>query len=436
MDALFPVPESARRNDRRVGGPPLAERELYVPRMSFGASRCFAAAFHAFGIDARPFPASDELTLEYGGRYTSGEECLPERLTLGDALKVVLAPGARPERVAFFMPSAPGPCRFGQYAPFLRKTLDEIGATDTMVLSPQSGSGYDEMGHAAAGIQRACWRGLVAADVQRKAMLRVRPYEIEPGATDAAYEAGLQDACAVLAQPGLSDRELRSRLRAVMDRSAARFLAIPRRTEERVVIGVVGEIFCRLNTFSNEDLVRELERQGGEAWIADIGEWVYYTNLEQRRKWIPYDGERFSLRMASAWIKDRMQRADEHYLAHPFRPLFAGREEPKQVSVLTDLAERYLPAEGVYGEMVMNTGKAIYLWSKGCDGIVDISPFTCMNGIVSEAVYPKLSREHDGIPVRIFYFDGTQSHLDRDLGIFLELARGYRDRKTRPSIPA
>jgi hypothetical protein len=59
-----------------------------------------------------------------------------------------------------------------------------------------------------------------------------------------------------------------------------------------------------------------------------------------------------------------------------------------------------------------------------------------MNGIVSEAIYPKLSREHEGIPIRIFYFDGTQSHLDRDLGIFLELARGYRGRKTRPAILA
>lgn len=108
---------------------------------------------------------------------------------------------------------------------------------------------------------------------------------------------------------------------------------------------------------------------------------------------------------------------------------FAGREEPARISKLTDLAEPYLPAEGVYGEMVMNAGKAVYLWSKGCDGILDISPFTCMNGIVSEAIYPRISRDHDGIPIRIFYFDGTQSHLSRDLAIFLELTRTYRKRK-------
>jgi hypothetical protein len=52
-----------------------------------------------------------------------------------------------------------------------------------------------------------------------------------------------------------------------------------------------------------------------------------------------------------------------------------------------------------------------------------------MNGIVSEAIYPRLSKDYGGIPIRNFYFDGTQSDLDRDLGIYMELARSYKERK-------
>ncbi len=81
------------------------------------------------------------------------------------------------------------------------------------------------------------------------------------------------------------------------------------------------------------------------------------------------------------------------------------------------------------GEMVLSVGKAAYLAKHGADGIIDISPFTCMNGIVSEAIYPKLSKDYGGIPIRNFYFDGTQSDLDRDLGIYMELARSYREKK-------
>lgn len=79
--------------------------------------------------------------------------------------------------------------------------------------------------------------------------------------------------------------------------------------------------------------------------------------------------------------------------------------------------------------MVVSIGKAAYLALHGADGIVDISPFTCMNGIVSEAIYPKLSKDYGGIPIRNFYFDGTQADLQRDLGIYLELARSYREKK-------
>ena len=52
-----------------------------------------------------------------------------------------------------------------------------------------------------------------------------------------------------------------------------------------------------------------------------------------------------------------------------------------------------------------------------------------MNGIVREAVYPRVWRDLAGIPIRNFYFDGTQNDLDRDLGVYLELARNYQKRK-------
>jgi len=91
----------------------------------------------------------------------------------------------------------------------------------------------------------------------------------------------------------------------------------------------------------------------------------------------------------------------------------------------------YLPADGALGEMVLSVGKGIYLYRKGGDGIIDISPFSCMNGIVSEAVYHAVSRDHDGLPIRNFYFDASSSNMDRDLDIFMELAEGYRKRKRR-----
>ena len=50
--------------------------------------------------------------------------------------------------------------------------------------------------------------------------------------------------------------------------------------------------------------------------------------------------------------------------------------------------------------MVLNVGNAVYLAQHGAAGIIDISPFTCIDRIVCKAVYPRLSRDMGGIPIR------------------------------------
>ncbi len=93
-----------------------------------------------------------------------------------------------------------------------------------------------------------------------------------------------------------------------MQRARDRFRAIPRAYDRsRPLIGVVGEIFCRQNTFSNFDLIRVVEEQGGECWLADIGEWVWYTDDEQRRRLIEQK-RRISKDNAYRYLKSKVMR--------------------------------------------------------------------------------------------------------------------------------
>ena len=213
-----------------------------------------------------------------------------------------------------------------------------------------------------------------------------------------------------------------------------RFARVAVQGEPRPLIGVVGEIFCRLNTFSNQDLIRRLERAGGEAWLSDVSEWIWYCNESEARE-LTLKGRRLSFAMFGVRLRDWVQRGDEHALSSPFGDLLEGREEPESLGALLEYARPYLPPEGAMGEMVLSVGKAVHLHARGAHGVIDISPFTCMNGIVSEALYPRLSRDLDGLPIKNFYFDGKPAPLDRDLEIFLELARGYRARTERVGQP-
>jgi predicted nucleotide-binding protein (sugar kinase/HSP70/actin superfamily) len=392
--------------------------------MAFGSARAFASAFRAVGLEAEPTPPSDHHTRELGARYTSGDECYPAKVTVGDFMKVLERPAIDPARVAFFMPTAEGPCRFGQYAPYLRQILDANGYQAVEILSPTSGNAYQGIGTLAKPFVRTAWRALFCADMLQKLLLIRRPYEASRGDTDGAYEESLADLCITLERAPLEPGVQLLLLRDSLVRGRKRFRALaPVQSRSLPLIGIVGEIFCRLNTFSNENLVCCLEAYGAEAWVSDLVEWIWYTNSEHFRK-LKLAGRIYTKEALAAWVAKRVQKRDEHVLIAPFEDDFVGREEPDIYEIL-EAARPYLPREGAFGEMVLNVGKAVCLARKGASGIIDISPFTCMNGIVCEAIYPRISRDHGGIPIRNFYFDGTQSDLDRDLGVYMELARSY-----------
>ncbi len=393
-----------------------------------------AAAFRSIGVAAEVTPDSDGDTLELGGLYSSGEECLPHKITLGDFIKLCQAPGADPKKLALFMPRAPGPCRFGQYAPYLEQVLREQGLEDALIVSPCSGEGYDSIGVHAEDLTTTAWLAIVCGDTCTRFLLKTRPYETNEGDAEDAFQVAISEFGRILERRDLSVNERIAMLADAMLGVRDRFRAVPARYEKgRPLIGVVGEIYCRLNTFSNEDAVRKIERLGGECWLSDISEWIWYTNWSREHEWNRDHGW-MNLEFLKLKLKDFFQHRYEHKLLASVHDDFTGYEEPHDVRDILEGSEPYLPATGALGEMTLSVGKAVYLYNKGADGIIDISPFTCMNGIASEAVYPALSADHDDIPVRSLYFDKVGGQIERDLEIFLDLARAYQRRKRKQRV--
>ena len=414
--------------------PGLTGRRLYSPRMNDGAAEAMAAAFRSVGIDAVALPPSDARTLELGARYLAGEECLPAKVTLGDFVKIIEGEAFDPKKTAFMLAAANGPCRFGQYAPHIRKVLRELGCPDVPLLSPTAEEGYQELGSLGPELARTGWRAIVASDILRKLLLKTRPYEVHPGDTDAVYAQSLAELCETVERPGRRPGEQRAALVTTLLRIRDRFRGIPARyTRERLLIGIQGEIFCRLNDFSNEQLIRQLEGCGGEAWLSDISEWVWYCNGEQEEAMRNTWRKRLSA-MLGAKLRDHIQHADEATLRAPFAEDFLGYEEAEDLKEILRAGDAYLPRQSTSGEMVLSAAKVDYFFRKGVDGIIDISPFSCMNGIVSEALSPRQKQEHAGLPIKNFYFDGKGRDITSDLEIFLELARAYRQRKPHPRV--
>ncbi len=412
----------------------LLGKTLYIPRMSVDGAAAMAAAFRSIGVNGQLVPESDAYSLDLARKSTIGEECYPEIVTIGNFLKIIESDDFDPDNTAFLMPTAGGPCRFGQYKILLEKTLQDKGLSNVMVVAPTSDDGYEGIAGGAGNLVRLGWWAVVCADALRKLLLQTRPYELNQGETDRVHTESLDKLCSVIEIPDLMGRAKFDALVAVMEEIKTKFEQIPTKySKDKPLIGVVGEIYCRLDDFSNNYLIKRIEKFGGEAWLASISEWVFYTNFMQKFE-LKVAGDRLSKTMLGTVIKDQIQVRDEHHLLAPLKQRFEGYEEIESIKALLDPVSHYLPYSGALGEMVLNVGGAVHYYNKGADGVVDISPFTCMNGTVCEAVYPRVSRDHNNIPIRIFYFDDTEIDHDRDVEIFLELAKTYKRRKQKERI--
>ena len=170
--------------------------------MAYGSARAFAAAFRAVGLDAEPTPPSDHRTRELGAHYTSGDECYPAKVTVGDFMKVLERPDTDPGARVFFMPTAQGPCRFGQYSPYLRHVLDASGyacSRDSFAHQPERLRRHGHAGQAVRAHRVA--RPAVPPTSCRNCCSNHRPYERSRGDSRTRIRSNPWTMCAALSNP-------------------------------------------------------------------------------------------------------------------------------------------------------------------------------------------------------------------------------------------
>jgi predicted CoA-substrate-specific enzyme activase len=353
-----------------------SQKTVLIPMMA-PYVEAVAAAMDANGARTVVLPEPDERNILYSNQVTTGAECLPYRVTLGDFMRYYYDNGADARNIEGFMAGSYGPCRLGKYAVEQNRLLREIGF-DLPVRSTVSNNAYRDLG-LGPGFERLAWRGIVAVDYLEKLLWRTRPYEKHTGDADKLFDKYLKlTAGHVRKKEALDDllRRAASEFNDIVDPS------LPRRP----LVGVNGEIYLRSNKFSNSNLVRACEAAGLEVVVAPMGEWIKYTsyrNLEDALR------DRKFKKMLNSYIRKRVQEYDEHLVAAKFDGSIDGKE--LSTAELLKLTSRYLsPKCG--SEAVLSIGSAVH-WLEDPDyaGIISVMPHGCMPGGIVAAFAEKLS---------------------------------------------
>jgi predicted CoA-substrate-specific enzyme activase len=385
-----------------------SQKTILIPMMA-PYVEAVAAAMEANGARVKILPEPDERNILYSNQVTTGAECLPYRVTLGDFMRYYYDNGADARDIEGFMAGSYGPCRLGKYAIEQNRLLREIGF-DLPIRSTVSNNAYRDLG-LGAGFERLAWRGIVAVDCLEKLLWRSRPYEKQAGAADALFDKYLKlIADCVRRQEAFDDilRQAGSEFKVIIDSS------LPRKP----LVGINGEIYLRSNKFSNSNLVKACEAAGLEVVVAPMGEWIKYTsyrNLEDAVK------DRKLKKVLNSYIRKRIQEHDEHSVSAHINGSVDGKE--LSTAELLKLTSRYLsPKCG--SEAVLSIGSAVHwLEDPKYAGIISVMPHGCMPGGIVAAFAEKLSTAYQKPWISLTYDGFSETNNLVRISNFAEVIR-------------
>jgi predicted nucleotide-binding protein (sugar kinase/HSP70/actin superfamily) len=215
----------------------------------------------------------------------------------------------------------------------------------------------------------------------------------------------------------------------VMEEAGRRFSQLPLREQNgRPIVGLVGEIYIRANPFTNQDIVRRVEKLGGEVWVAPIMEWFYFVNYCVRlfTKVTRRYGDLLKVVLVD-WIQHR----DERRLLRPIERCLRNAHEPPTAKLADFSSSYYDPILGT--EAVLTVGKAVDFARKGLHGVLNLLPFTCMPGTVVSGLSQRIRTDHRQIPwLDVIYDAQGETNLHTRLEAFIYQARQFRTRWGQP----
>ena len=440
---------------QKLGQFDLSGKKFLIPEMNRIGCYLLASVFQGFGIDASVMPTFQDL--KKGKEVTSGKECFPCQVTLSDLFNYLDEEKARlgrffdPENYVYFMPEATGPCRFGMYNKFQRIVLDATPEyTNVKVGSLTTENSYSLEGMVDPSqtrqFRKNAYLSVIVGDILDRLLWRIRPYEGERGAADAWMQEAVEGMCRFFADTAteIPLQRLITRLETIGETGRG---LMDSQMERKPRVGVVGEIYLRSHTHSNQDLVRRLERCGAEVVVASITEWMDFTaydHVRRARNALALELRTGHFREALAQLKKQITyRLTLRYQENRQKELYAAAnramdlERPHRVGDL----EAYFSKNDIYTfevgtEASLSIAGLLAYVNDGYDGVVNVYPFTCMPGTITASVAKPLMSRFDMPCLDVAYDETIQPGRSATIETFMYQVKKRHDHKLSAHHPA
>lgn len=363
------------------------------------------SAFNGVGYKVKALDIPDNKALQVGREYGNRGQCNPTYFTVGNLVKYLLQlrnSGISTDEIVknylFATVGSCGPCRFGTYVTEYRKALRDAGFEGFRVILFEQNKGVNQINGDSSGVEfngKFFWtmsKALISGDVINALAYRIRPYEIEEGATDRALLTSKRILADALEN---QTSYLKALLKARKEFSSIKV----DRSQVKPKVSIIGEFWAMTTEGDgNYHLQRFLESEGAEVEVQPVTAWIQYLlwlaryDTEQRATLKGVDkglddeglgGSKFALEGVDIRKKLLAIRFAEKAIPVVFKgvSLLMGLKGYKlsDMDKIAKVAHEHYDNNLRGGEGHMEVGKLILnVRDKKSDMTISVKPFGCM----------------------------------------------------------
>lgn len=395
---------------------------ILCPQMSPIHFDLLQPAFNACGYNFEVLGNDNKHAVDMGLKYVNNDACYPSLIVVGQIMDALHSGKYDVNRTAVVMSQTGGGCRATNYVGFIRRALEKAGMAQVPVISLNLAGIETNPGfHMNADLLIHAAFGAVFGDIFMRCVYATRPYEKEPGSTDALHEKWKQKCITFLTGKHLNFFKFRKMCRQIVEE----FDALPVLDVKKPKVGIVGEILVKFAPMANNYLVELLESEGAEAVCPDLLDFMLYCFYNQIYK-ADYLGTSkkaaYFCRLgisALEFLRGSAAKAFEKSVH--FHP-------PVSIYKLVEYAEPIVNIGNQTGEGWFLTGEMIELIKSGVENIVCCQPFGCLpNHVVGKGVIKEIRKRYPLSNIVAIDYDPGASEVNQLNRIKLMLSTAYKN---------
>ncbi|HSO89016.1 MAG TPA: acyl-CoA dehydratase activase [Draconibacterium sp.] len=394
-------------NNLITPGGQLKGKTLLMPSLGEHASKLIEANLRRIGIDAYTLFDTEDSIKKSLVKNTG--QCLPLNIILQNAFETVEKYQLNPANTVLWMIESPVSCNLGMFISFMSKTLREQNPELAKISVYTGNISFADI---SVNTTINSYLAFLIGGYMRKIECKLRPYERQKGQTDAVVKKSME----LLYQTFLEGTSKLEALKNVIE--WVKEIEVHNISKPKVAI--FGDLYARDNDVFNQNLVRFIEDNGGEAITTPYNDYVKIMFFASNKRifdegfYMKASRQRFLIGLVSA-LEDKYLKYFNEVLHEPVL---------KPLKSYNDKLELFNLRTSYNGESLDNVLKIMHLKEFYPDIalFVQTNPSYCCPSLVTEAMTSKIEKI-SGVPVVTIEYDGTSSNKNESIIPFLKYAK-------------